>query len=113
MEKNYNECPICLIELGEDRRTIITFDCKHEVHLYCINEWKHNHHDHSEIYKCILCNENKDIINITNPIVNIVEDYTENNNLEINTNTIPVNVEIDNSCRGFFSAFQGFFRRLY
>ena len=97
MEDNSNECPICLIDLDISNKTILTFDCGHKVHLYCINEWKNNSKKaHSDFYTCLECNEYKDIINIENPIVNI-----------------PRHHEIDNSCRGFFSAVGSFLRSLF
>ena len=114
MDEISNECPICL-ELFIGKKTIITFDCQHEVHLYCINEWKYNNDDCSEIYKCILCNENKEIINIQNPVVYTVYNIDQEPEI-LNENNIRhrrQHIEIDNSCRGFFSAVRSFFRRLF
>ena len=114
MEKISDECPICL-EPFIGNKTIITFECNHEVHLYCINEWKYNNDDNSEVYKCILCNENKDIINIKNPTVYMV--YNEDHETEIldgdNIQPRPQRAEIDNSCSVFFSALLRVFRRLF
>jgi len=112
MEEISNECPICL-ELFIGKKTIITFDCQHEVHLYCINEWKYNNDDNSEVYKCILCNENKDIINIKNPVVYMV--YNEDHEPEIldgDNIQRPQRAEIYNSCGGVFSLVRRIFSRL-
>ena len=107
MKKISKECPICLEDIDNDNiKTIITFDCLHEVHLYCINEWKYNKCDNSEVFKCLLCNENKNIINIRNPEVHTY-------NTEISTGPVtPIRNEVNNNCCGIFTPLNNFLERI-
>ena len=99
-----DECPICLIRLSESNKTIITFECGHIVHLDCLNQWKTETGNYSQIYMCPLCNENKNIIGVDNPIITIPE------------NIFPasaMNREVDNSCMIFIAMIRDRLSRIF
>ena len=56
-----DECSICLEPLDNNFQKYI-LECDHEFHTTCLKDWYKN--DKSG-YKCPLCNEAKEIVNVT------------------------------------------------
>ena len=105
MEVMYtDECPICLIRLSESNETIITFECGHRAHLYCLNQWKAETGNYSQIYMCPLCNENKNIRGVDNPITIIPDNIPP---------ASVMNREVDNSCMGFLAMIRDRLSRIF
>ena len=107
MSSFLDECPICLENFDMKTKTIIIFECKHKVHLDCINEWKDEHNNNSYVYKCLFCNENRDIVNILNPIPEEAKINT------INNNQPSFEDNIDNDCFVFFRYLGSLFKKIF
>ena len=62
-----NECSICL-ELLDNTYQLYVLECGHKYHTTCLTDWYKNP---IAKYKCPLCNEKSDIINVTNSLKTI------------------------------------------
>lgn len=58
-----DECIICLDEL---KKNIVTLSCNHKFHYKCINNWTKRNKKNTNFPLCVLCNTQKEIINLEN-----------------------------------------------
>lgn len=75
---NLDECSICL-ELLDNKFQKYLLECGHQFHTTCLKDW-YNKSKYG--YKCPLCNEVKEIVNVTennNEIVSFVPENTRTN----------------------------------
>ena len=84
-----NECSICL-ELLDNTYQLYVLECGHQYHTTCLTDWYKNPIAN---YKCPLCNEKSDIVNVTNSLKTIdpINIINHTNNLQsnnINSNQI-------------------------
>lgn len=80
-----NECSICL-ELLDNKYQIYVLECGHQYHTTCLTDWYKNPIAN---YKCPLCNEQSDIINIINHTNNLQSNNINSNQINsINCNQI-------------------------
>ena len=77
-----NECSICL-ELLDKTYQIYILECAHQYHTTCLTDWYKNPISN---YKCPLCNEKSDIINVTcsSKTIDTVTIKTNTNRAELN-----------------------------
>ena len=82
-----NVCSICL-ELLDNKYQIYVLECGHKYHTTCLTDWYKNPIAN---YKCPLCNEKSDIINVTNSLKPITPTNLINHNKSLQLNTINSN----------------------
>ena len=84
-----NECSICL-ELLDNTYQLYVLECGHQYHTTCLTDWYKNPIAN---YKCPLCNEKSDIINVTNSLktispINVIKHTNNLQSNNINSNQI-------------------------
>ena len=80
-----DECSICLEPL-DNRFQIYILECGHLFHTTCLKDWYKNS---KSGYKCPMCNEIKDIVNVSENNNEICSFVTINSKTQIkNPNTI-------------------------
>ena len=84
-----NECSICL-ELLDNKYQIYVLECGHQYHTTCLTDWYKNPIAN---YKCPLCNEKSDIINVTDSLktispINVIKHTNNPQSNNINCNQI-------------------------
>ena len=89
-----NECSICL-ELLDNKYPIYVLECSHQYHITCLTNWYKNPISN---YKCPLCNEISDIINVTN-FFKTISPTNLINNINSNENTRSTNISNNSNNR--------------
>ena len=84
-----NECSICL-ELLDNTYQLYVLECGHKYHTTCLTDWYKNPIAN---YKCPLCNEKSDIINVTDSLktispINVIKHTNNPQSNNINSNQI-------------------------
>ena len=74
-----DECSICLEPL-DNKFQIYILECRHQFHTTCLKEWYKN----SKLgYNCPMCNEIKDIVNVSENSNEICSFVTKNSKIKI------------------------------
>ena len=90
-----NECSICL-ELLDNTYQLYILECGHQYHTTCLTDWYKNPIAN---YKCPLCNEKTDIIDVTNSLKTI----PPTNLINYKSSIKPNKISSKNSCETMLS----------